>query len=54
MFSNPQKFEEKSKRIFITFKNMTGLWFSFVFSLLIINEFLKHCLWYEVNQAWYP
>ena len=41
MFSKPQKFAEKSKRVFITFKHTTRLWFSFIFSLCIINEFLK-------------
>ena len=41
MFSEPQKFEKKSERVFITFKDATGLWFSFVIYSWIINDFLK-------------
>ena len=41
MFSKPRKLGEKSKRVFITYKDTTRLWFSFVFFSWIINEFLK-------------
>ena len=40
-----RKFEEKGKCVFITYKDMTQLWFSFVFSSRIINEFFN--IWYQ-------
>lgn len=43
IFCKPQKFEEKMKHVFITFKATTWSWFSFEFSLWIINDFLKYC-----------
>ena len=41
MFFNSENFEGRNKRVFMTYKHSTRLWFSFVFSSLIINEFLK-------------
>ena len=39
MFSKPRKLEEESKRVFITYKDTTRLWFFIVFSSWILNEF---------------
>ena len=41
MFSKPEKIEEKSKRVFTTFKETTWLWFSFVFSSWITNALMN-------------
>ena len=44
MFSKTQKFEDKSKRVFITFEDTTWLGFFFVFFSWILNQFWKNTL----------
>lgn len=56
MFPEPQKIEEKSKSIFITFENTTLLWFSFVFPHELLMSFLSilqlHILAYTLALLW--